>query len=265
MGLLDGRVVIVTGVGPGLGRSLALACAREGADVVLAARSSDTLESVASEIVPLGVAALPVVTDVTDAFSRSALIDAAATAFGRIDGLINSAFAQPPFETLDDVSEETWRGSFEINCHAAALLTKEAIPFLASSAAASGQDGAVVFVTTMSLLTNRPRFGAYTAAKAATAATSKVLAAELGPRGVRVNCIAPGYIWGPPVEGYLQLQADARGVTRDVVLAELLEQIPLRRVNTPDEIANTAVFLLSDLARGVTGVTIDVNGGQAIT
>ncbi len=264
MGLLDGRVIVVTGIGPGLGRSLALACAREGADVVLAARTQEVLDAVASEIVPLGGTALPVLTDVTDAASRSALIDAAATAFGRIDGLVNSAFSQPPFETLDDLSEETWRSSFEINCHAGALLTKEAIPFLTASAAAHSRDAAVVFVTTMSLLTNRPRFSAYTAAKAATAATSKVLAAELGPRGVRVNCIAPGYIWGPPVEGYLQLQADARGVTRDVVLEELLDQIPLRRVNTPDEIANAAVFLLSDLARGITGVTIDVNGGQAI-
>lgn len=259
MRLLAGRAVIVTGVGPGLGRSLALACAREGADVVLAARTQSTLDDVAAEAEKHGVRAVTVPTDVTDDQQRQRLVRTAVAELGRIDGLVNSAFVQPPFELMDEVSKETWMSSFDINCHAAVALTQEAIPHL------SGNDrSSVIFVTTMSLLTNRPRFGAYTAAKAAASAASKVLAAELGPVGIRVNCIAPGYIWGPPVEGYLQLQADARGVDYQVLLDELLLQIPLRRVNTPDEIANAGVFLLSDLARGVTGVTIDVNGGQTI-
>ena len=257
--LLEGRTVIVTGVGPGLGRSLALACAREGANVVLAARSADVLDSVAEEIEGLGARSLPVPTDVTDADARRRLVDSAVAKFQGIDGLVNSAFVQPPMETIADVSMDTWLDSFTINCHAAVAVTKEALPHLAKSGS-----GAVVFVNTMSLLTNRPRFGAYTAAKAALAAAAKVLAAEVGPLGVRVNSICPGYIWGRPVRDYLQRPADARGVDYEIVHSELLDQIPLRRINTPDEIANPAVFLLSELARGVTGVMIDVNGGQAM-
>jgi NAD(P)-dependent dehydrogenase (short-subunit alcohol dehydrogenase family) len=259
MSSLAGRSVIVTGVGPGLGRSLALACARAGADVVIAARTQSVLDEVAVEIEELGVRAVAVPTDVTDDDARRRLVQAAKDELGALDGIVNSAFVQPPFETMDEVSRETWMTSFDINCHAAVALTQAAIPHLVQSPVSS-----VVFVTTMSLLTNRPRFGAYTAAKAAASAASKVLAAELGPRGVRVNCVAPGYIWGLPVERYLQLQADARGVDYQVLLDELLAQIPLRRVNTPDEIANAGVFLLSELARGITGITIDVNGGQTI-
>lgn len=257
MSLLADRTVIVTGVGPGLGRSLAMACAAQGARVVLAARNPDFLSSVEQEIRDLGGEAIGVPTDVTSPAARSDLVDAALGAYGRIDGLVNSAFVQPPFERIADVSLETWMASFDINCHAGVGLTQAAIPHL-------GEDSSVVFVSTMSLLTNKPNFGAYTAAKAAQNAAAKVLAAELGPQGVRVNSIAPGYIWGPPVEGYFALQAAARGVDPQVVHDELLLQIPLRRINTPDEIAQTAVFLLSDMARGITGVTIDVNGGQTI-
>ena len=257
--LLDGRVVVITGVGPGLGRSLAVTCAREGASVALAARTAAVLESVADEIIRSGGKALAVPTDVTDPAARQALVAAAVSEFGRIDGLVNSAFVQPPMEPIAEVDLETWLHSFTINCHAAVGMTQAAIAVLVDSRSPS-----VVFVNTMSLLTNRPNFGAYTAAKAALAAAAKVLAAEVGPKGIRVNSIAPGYIWGEPVEGYLQSQADARGVEFQTVLDELLLQIPLRRVNTPDEIANAAVFLLSDLARGITGVMIDVNGGQAM-
>lgn len=257
--LLAGHIVIVTGVGPGLGRSLALACVREGASVALAARSSEFLDSVAREIAAFGGTALAVRTDVTDADAQKHLVETTVARFGALDGLINSAFVQPPIKPIAETSSETWLDSFTINCHAAIGVTKAALPYLTASSKSS-----VVFVNTMSLLTNRPNFGAYTAAKAAVAAAAKVLAAEIGPLGVRVNSIAPGYIWGEPVESYLQGQADARGVAYAVVLDELLQLIPLRRVNTPDEIANPAVFLLSDLARGVTGVMLDVNGGQAM-
>lgn len=259
MSLLSDRVVVVTGIGPGMGRSLALAAARHGADVVLAARSADRLREVAAEVEALGRRALPVRTDVTDDADCAELVDTAVAELGRLDAVVNSAFQQPPFETIEALDLATWYQSFEINCHAAIRVTKHALPHLRRSPHA-----AVVFVNTMSLWTNRPNFGAYAAAKAALAAAARTLAAELGPAGIRVNSIAPGYIWGEPVRGYLQLQADQRGVSYDTVHQELLTQIPLRRVNTPDDIADAAVFLLSDLSRGMTGTMLDVNGGQTM-
>ncbi len=257
--LLDGLVVVVTGVGPDLGRSLALTCADHGADVVLAARDLSRLEKIANEVRELDRRALVVPTDVTDDAAVTQLMAVTMDEFGRMDGLVNNAFQQPPIESIDDLDMATWLHAFEINCHAAIRVTKAAIPHLTQSPYAS-----VVMVNTMSVWTNRPNFGAYQAAKSALASAARTLAVELGPRGVRVNSIAPGYIWAQPVRDYLARQAERRGVETEVVYNELLEQIPLRRVNTPDEIARTAVFLLSELARGVTGVFLDVNGGQAL-
>lgn len=257
--LLQDRVVLVTGIGPGLGRSLAVQCARHGADIVLAARSAERLEEVAGEIEQLGRRAVAVPTDVTDSGEVQRLVDHAVEALGRLDGVVNSAFEQPPMKHIDDTDMTEWLHAFDINCHAAIRVTKAAIPQLRLSEHAS-----VVFVATMSLWLNRPNFGAYAAAKSAVAAAARTFAAELGPDGIRVNTIAPGYIWGDPVRDYLGAQADARGVDAQVTRDELLAQIPLRRVNTPDEIAGAAVFMLSDLARGVTGALLDVNGGQTM-
>jgi NAD(P)-dependent dehydrogenase (short-subunit alcohol dehydrogenase family) len=257
--LLDNRVVLVTGIGPGLGRSLAMQCARHGAAVVLAARSREKLQEVAGEIEQLGRQALVVPTDVTDSEQVQHLVDRAVEGFGRLDGVINSAFEQPPMKHIEDTDMSEWLHAFDINCHAAIRVTKAAIPSLRQS-----RNAAVVFVATMSIWSSRPNFGAYAAAKSAIASAARTLAAELGPDGIRVNTIAPGYIWGDPVRGYLEAQAETRGVDPQVVHDELLAQIPLRRVNTPDEIAGAGVFMLSDLARGVTGALLDVNGGQTM-
>lgn len=255
--MLADRVVIVTGIGPGLGRSLAFAVARQGASVVLVARSAERLEEYVAELATLGATALGVPTDVTDEAQCANLVASTLEQFGRLDGLVNSAFVQPPFATIEDLPMDVWRQSFDINCHAAVQLIKAALPGLKASPVAS-----VVNITTMSIHTTRPRFGAYAAAKAATQSYTRTFAQELGPYGIRVNAVAPGYIWGDPVRVYLQSQADARGVPYDVVEEELLTQIPLRRIPTPDRIAETAVFYLSDMAADVTGTMLDVNGGQ---
>ena len=162
--LLAGRTIIVTGVGPGLGRGIAEACAREGANVVLAARSGGEIERLAGELRAKGQKALPVPTDVRDEASCARLVDRSVAEFGGLDGLVNSAFQQPPMKTVDELSMEAWRDAFDINCHAAVQMTKAAIPALRKSATPS-----VVMITTMSIHLNRPRFGPYAAAKSATA------------------------------------------------------------------------------------------------
>jgi NAD(P)-dependent dehydrogenase (short-subunit alcohol dehydrogenase family) len=256
-GVLDQRVVVVTGVGPGLGRSLAFAAARHGATVVMVARAHDRLDTYLAEMLAAGLTGAAVAADVTDETACHNVVTTTLERFGRVDGLVNSAFVQPPFATIEDTPMDVWRSSFEVNCHAAVQLTKAALPALKASPYAS-----VVNITTMSIHTTRPRFGAYAAAKAATQSFTRTLAQEVGPYGIRVNAVAPGYIWGEPVRSYLQRQADTRQVPYGVVEAELLEQIPLRRIPHPDRIAETAVFYLSDMAADVTGTMLDVNGGQ---
>jgi NAD(P)-dependent dehydrogenase (short-subunit alcohol dehydrogenase family) len=247
----------VTGVGPGLGRAICEAGAQAGANVVMAARSIERLEQLAEEIRAAGGTAVGVRADVTDPDQCRNLVDVAVAEFGGLDGLVNSAFQQPPMQTVAEMSMESWRASFDINCHAAVQVTQTAIPELRRSAHAS-----VVMIATMSIHLNRPRFAAYAAAKAATAAVARTLAAELGPDGIRVNTVAPGYIWGDSVRWYLQSQADARGLDYEVIENELRDQIALRRIPTPEAIAQTVVFYLSDMARDVTGTMLDVNAGQ---
>jgi NAD(P)-dependent dehydrogenase (short-subunit alcohol dehydrogenase family) len=252
--LLDDLVVIVTGVGPGLGRCIARACSAHGASVVLAARTPDRLEKIAAE---LAGPSLAVPTDVADAGACAGLVDATVARFGRLDGLVNSAFKQPPLETIDETSMDTWREAFEMNCHVAIQMTKAALPAMRASGG-----GSVVMITTMSTRNHRPRFGAYAAAKSALASAARTLATELGSDGIRVNSVAPGYIWGEPVRFYLEWQAKERGITYADVERELLAEMPLGRIPTPEEIAETVVFYLSGMSSIVTGTMLDVNAGQ---
>ncbi|MCP5044658.1 MAG: SDR family NAD(P)-dependent oxidoreductase, partial [bacterium] len=126
--LLTGRVVLVSGIGPGLGRSNALACAKQGADVVLAARTESRLEEVAKEVEALGQRALCIPTDIAQDADCSALVEQAVDAFGRLDVLINNAFTMPPFELLADQSLEVIRKTFEPNLYAAPRLSRQAAP-----------------------------------------------------------------------------------------------------------------------------------------
>ena len=222
--------------------------------MVLAARTPERLEKIAAE---LAGPSLTVPTDVSDPDECARLITKTVDRFGRLDGLVNSAFKQPPLETIDVTPMETWREAFEMNCHVAIQMTKAAVPAMRANGG-----GSVVMITTMSTRNHRPRFGAYAAAKSALASAARTLATELGGDGIRVNSVAPGYIWGDPVRFYLDWQAQERGVTYAEVERELLAQMPLGRIPTPEEIAETVVFYLSDMSSIVTGTMLDVNAGQ---
>jgi NAD(P)-dependent dehydrogenase (short-subunit alcohol dehydrogenase family) len=254
--LLEDRVVLVTGVGPGLGRSLALRSARAGADVVLAARTESTLRAVAAEVEDLGRRALAVPTDITDPASVTALLDRALGAYERVDAVINSAFYHPPPEDLLTADLEEMRDWHEVNVLAALNLVRTAAPALVASR------GAVVLVNSMVIRNRLPGFGAYRMDKASLLAAARGLSVELGPRGVRVNSVAPGYIWADKVQAYFERIARRRGVTPQQVYDEVADETDLRRLPEPDEIADAAVFLASDMARAITGQCLDVTCGQ---
>lgn len=253
--LLADRVAVVSGIGPGLGRALALAMAREGADVVLAARSKDTLEEVAEEVRALGRAATTVPTDVTVGEDVAALAEASVQAHGKVDVLVNNAFVQPPLEEVTAASPDTWRQAFEVNLFGAAAVTNAFVPHLAAGG------GAVVFTASMSARRVRRRFGVYSATKSALLTTMQHYANELGRDGIRCNAIVPGYIWGPNLEAWFAHQAQQRGVDPEVVYDEVASETALHHLPTSEEVADAAVFLASDLSRAITGVGLDVNAG----
>lgn len=255
-GLLQGRVVVISGVGPGLGRSLAVRCARYGADVVLAARTESRLLDVADEVKALGARAETVVTDITDAQSAAQLVRTTQDTFGRVDALINNAFAIPPMTELADADEDRIRSAFEVNVMAALRLTKLFTTALAASR------GSVVMINSSVLRHSRNLYGAYKMTKASLLALAQSLSTELGPQGVRVNTVAPGYIWADSLQWYFGYLAEQRGVDPQQVYDETAQNIDLRKLPEPDEIADAAVFLVSDLARAITGQCLDVNGGE---
>ena len=255
--LLQDRVAVVSGVGPGLGRAIALAFAREGADVVLAARSADTLEQVAEEVRALGRTATVAPTDVTDEASVAALADTAIGAHGRVDVLANNAFVQPPLEHLVDATAETWRTAFEVNLFGAVAVTNALVPHLVA-----GGGGAIVFTASMSARRVRRRFAVYSATKSALLTTMQHYANELGRDGVRSNAIVPGYVWGPNLRAWFSWQAQQREVDPRVVYDEVAAETALHHLPTSEEVADAAVLLASDLARAITGVGLDVNAGN---
>jgi len=254
--LLDGKVVVVAGVGPGLGRSLALRGAGQGADVVLAARTASRLDEVAKEVTALGRRGLAVPADVTDAGDAAHLVQAALDAFGRVDALVYNALAMPPIADLAKVGLDAVQAGFDGNVVAALRLTRLFIPALAASG------GSVVMINSMVVRYSQRTMGPYKLAKAALLAMAQSLATELGPQGIRVNSVAPGHIWGDSLKWYFGYLARKRGVEVQAVYDETAAGIDLGRLPEPDEIADAALFLASDLARAVTGQCLDVNCGE---
>jgi NAD(P)-dependent dehydrogenase (short-subunit alcohol dehydrogenase family) len=257
--LLKDKVVVVSGVGPGMGRSLARIAAEEGAKVVLGARNRDFLDQVTGEIEAAGGVAIAVPCDITDPAQCRALAEEAAKAFGgRIDGLVNSAYYHGNWSSVADADEEDWARTFDVNCLGALRLTKACIPFLKGG-------GAVVNVSTMA--TVRP-YGTdygmemgYAAAKGGLNVLGKYMAADLGKIGIRVNTCRMGWIHGAPVQGYIDSEV-AQGKSEAEVVGAITKDIPLGIIPPEADCARAVLMMISDYSAVVTGASLDVNGGH---
>jgi NAD(P)-dependent dehydrogenase (short-subunit alcohol dehydrogenase family) len=254
--LLEGKVVVVSGIGPGLGRSIALQSARHGADLVLAARSVDKLEAVAEEVRALGRRALVCPTDVNDESACSSLRDSALAEFGRVDALVNNAFAIPPLKSLAAVEFDDIRASMETNVFAALRLSRLFADVLAESR------GSIVMINSSVLRHSNQPYGPYKMTKASLLAMAQALATELGPRGIRVNSVAPGWIYADMVKALFDYQAGKRGVDAQAIYDETAAACDLRRLPVPDSIADAVVFMASSMANDITGHCLDVNCGE---
>lgn len=248
-GLLQGKVVVVTGGGHGIGRAYCMAIAGAGGSVVVADIDAPAAEAVAEEI---GPQALAVPADVARLDSCQAMAKRGAERFGHVDGLINNAaiFATIPISRVgfEEVPDEEWDRVMEVNvkgvwhcCRAIAPLMRER------------RQGSIVNIASGTVLNGSAGRVHYVASKAAVLGLSRVLARELGPFNIRVNTIAPGSTLSEdnPTEDIMRLRQANVG------------NRALGRVETPDDLVGTALYLLSDLSAFVTGQMIAVNGGDS--
>ncbi|WP_028080781.1 SDR family oxidoreductase [Solimonas soli] len=256
--LLKDKVVVVSGIGPGLGVKLAIEAAREGArGVVVAARSADKLDDAEARIQLLGVKTEVVkqTCDITQRAQCDALAALAAKRFGKVDALVNSAFVHGEMDFASTANLDGWREVIDTNLLGTLRLTQATIPHM-------GKGGAIVMINTMAVRKIPPLGEAgYAASKAALANSVKWLARELGPKGIRVNSVHMGWMWGAPVRGYMEWQAKEQGVPLEQLKAHIAADIPLGEIPTDDDCAKAALFMVSDYAAAVTGAALDANGG----
>jgi NAD(P)-dependent dehydrogenase (short-subunit alcohol dehydrogenase family) len=257
--LLKDKVVIVSGIGPGLGIELALLAAQEGAKLSICARTASKLDDAEAQIAALGLGTevLKVPTDIADREQCKTLVARTIERFGRIDSLINSAYTGGSFEPIESANLDDWRATMDINFFGTIQLTQEVIPQMKSQGG-----GSVVMINTMVTRVPLPWQGGYGASKGALKVATGHLAKELGGYGIRVNSAFMGWMWGPPVEGYLKGAARQQGTTVEALRKEIGKNIALGDIPDDADCAKVAIFLASDYSRAMTGACVDVNGGE---
>ncbi len=255
--LLEGKVLVVSGVGPGMGVEIARAAVREGADVVLAARSAGFLEQTAAELASGKTRVTWLPTDITDVGQCAALAEHALGEMGRVDALVNNAYRQTSGLPFEQSRAADWRIQFDVNFVGTMQVTQAFLPALR---AAGG--GAIAMISTIGGRRPRAHQLDYAASKSAVQAATRALALELGPDGIRVNTLAMGWMQGPPVDEGVRKIAAERGTDPETVLDEVRQRLPLGDLPDDADCANAVVFMVSAYARAITGAILDVNGGE---
>jgi 3-oxoacyl-[acyl-carrier protein] reductase len=258
MGRLQDKVTIITGASDGMGRVMATMFAAEGAPLVLAARRAEYLEETARQVRDGGGEAVTVTTDVTDEAQVEAMVDAAMSAYGRVDILINNA-AQPGTDLhIWEQTLDNWNATIGIDVTAAMLCSREV---LRKSMLAQGR-GSIVNISSTASWQGITRKSHYGVAKAGLRTLTKVVAREVGPHGIRVNCVVPGGIQTDLLRNYWRRIAAEQGVTWEEIRDRGAHSLALRRVATPEEVSAAVLFFASDDASAITGqsVTVDCGG-----
>jgi NAD(P)-dependent dehydrogenase (short-subunit alcohol dehydrogenase family) len=248
-GYLDGKAALVTGAGSGIGRATALACAREGAKIVVADMAVEGGEETVSMIKSAGGKATFVLVNVTQAAEVEAMVAAAVSAYGRIDCAHNNAGIEGVFATTADYPEADWDRVMAVNLKGVWLCMKYEIPQMLQQGG-----GAIVNTASLAGLVGAKRMPAYVASKHGVAGLTKTAALEYAKSGIRVNAVCPGIIHTAMV--------DRMFLNRRPDLEDRLAAVePMGRLGKPEEVAEAVVWLCSDAASFVTGHTMTVDGG----
>lgn len=240
--------VIVTGASRGIGKACARAFGKSGADVIINyTKSKEKAEEVCEEISKLGGRALPFCADVADRKAVDEMIAFAHSNFGSISTLVNNAGIAEQI-MFCDITEEKWDRMFAVDVKGVYNCIQAALPDMIHN-----KSGRIINISSMWGITGASCEVHYSAAKAAVIGMTKALAKELGPSGITVNAIAPGVI-----------STEMNGNISEEIMSELKEETPIGRIGTPEDIAETALFLASPQASFITGEVISVNGGFVI-
>ncbi len=247
-GRLEGKAAIITGGDSGIGRAVALAYAREGAEVLISyLNEHKDAEDARALVEAEGRKCVLVPGDIADAAHCRRIVDEAVKAFGRLDILVNNAAHQMTFDSPEEISNEEWDRTFRVNIHAMFYLVKAALPHLKPGAS-------IINTTSVNADTPSPQLLAYATTKGAIQNFTGGLAQLLADRGIRVNCVAPGPIWTPLIPSTMPKEK----------VEHFGEQVPFKRPGQPRELAPVYVMLASDEASYVSGATVAVTGGKPI-
>ena len=227
-----------------------------GADLVLVSRTERRLEKMAEVVRSLGRRALVVPTDITDEDARARLVERTVAEFGRVDCLLNNAFGIPPMDPISTLSLESLRAANETNVFAPLRLSSLFADALSESR------GSIIMLNSCVQYSSEPEHSGYKLSKGALAHLASALATELGPRGIRVNSVAPSYIYEDVNKAYFDWIASESGRTHEEVYAEKAAPTDLKRLASPQEVARATLFFASDLASAVTGTTLNVDCGE---
>jgi len=257
--ILAGRRAVVTGASRGIGRSIALALAQAGADVAVVSRNADDLEPLAAEICDMGRRGRLFPCDVTDPAQVEVMANTVTNELGGIDILVNNAGNAESHKFLSH-PDELWHRMIAINLTSVYYVTKAFTPALIER-----RWGRIINIASIAARVGERYVAAYTAAKHGVLGLTRSLAVELMPYNITVNAICPGFVDTPMTQASIQNIMQRTGMTEEQALEALEKMSPQRRLIEPEEIAAVAVFLAQDVAKGITGQALNVDGGSVMS
>ena len=253
-GRLEGKVAIITGASTGLGPVMGALFVREGARVLLAARREELVQQAAASA---GGGAIAVRADVTNEADVAAMVARAIEEFGHVDIMCNNAAAPGTDLWVWEQTLENWNATIAIDATAAMLCTREVL----RRSMLERRSGVILNFSSTAAYAGMVRKSHYVTAKASLRAFTKAVALEVGPHGIRCNCIVPGSIDTDLWRKWVQRMADEQGVDVETHRARLLQSVALRDISSVEDVANLALFLASDESRTITGQSIPVDAG----